>query len=138
MRSWDRTRHRHGTGRGPKGAQSGEAARQLMPCHTSCECLGKGPIKNTLQHVHEIREGSQSRSDEITMSNGSSDLCQPRLQENQSEPYTSVHWPVGRGQGEVAGLLQSVYRIPSKVNLRASQVVNQPFPNGAAVITGLG
>lgn len=34
--------------------------------------LGEGPIKNTLQHTHEIREGTQSHRDEIMISNGSS------------------------------------------------------------------
>lgn len=39
--------------------------------------LGEGPLKNTLQHTHEIREATQSHSDEIMISNGTSSDREP-------------------------------------------------------------
>ncbi|KAJ4937861.1 hypothetical protein JOQ06_002491 [Pogonophryne albipinna] len=65
-----------------------------MPCHSLGECLGKGPIKNILQHTHEIREGTQSHCDEIMISNESST-------DSELVPAKAAGEPVGRGQGEV-------------------------------------
>lgn len=57
--------------------------------------LGEGPIKNTLQHTHEIREGTQSHCDEIMISNGGSthkELVPAKAVGCQWEHYTIIHW----------------------------------------------
>ena len=80
-----------------RGFASWSCLRYQMPHHSSVsERLGRGPIKNTLQHTHQIRGGTQSHSDEIMVSKGSSthtqSRCQPRLQE--SHIGTLYHHPL--------------------------------------------
>lgn len=60
-----------------RSRQTHFASCSHIRCPATPSVLGEGPLKNTLQHTHEIREATQSHSDEIMISNGTSTDREP-------------------------------------------------------------